>query len=132
MRSYDYTGRKINSQLSTDNLLVDTGSSNTWVGAWKAYVRTSTSTSTGGSVSVTYGSGSFSGTEFTDQVTLASGLVIPKQSIGVASRSQGFSGVDGILGIGPVDLTEGTVSGVSIVPTVTDNLFSQVRFLLLG
>lgn len=50
------------------------------------------------SQAVTYGSGSFSGTEFTDTVTLASGLVITKQSIGVASTSEGFSGVDGILG----------------------------------
>jgi hypothetical protein len=35
-----------------------------------------------------------------DQVTLAQGLVIPSQSIGVASTSTGFQGVDGILGIG--------------------------------
>lgn len=65
--------------------------------------------------SVTYGSGSFSGksrgpademvrlkgyigTEFTDTVTLGNGLTIKSQSIGVASRSQGFDGVDGILG----------------------------------
>jgi len=115
----------VGSPATQYNLLVDTGSSNTWVGAGKAYVRTSTSTSTGDRVSVTYGSGSFSGTEFTDQVTLASGLVIPKQSIGVASTSEGFEGEDGILGIGPVALTEGTVSGVNSVPTVTDNLFSQ-------
>jgi len=115
----------VGSPATQYNLLVDTGSSNTWVGAGKAYVRTSTSTSTGGSVSVTYGSGSFSGTEFTDQVTLASGLVIPRQSIGVASRSSGFEGEDGILGIGPTDLTEGTVSNANSVPTVTDNLFSQ-------
>lgn len=33
--------------------------------------------------------------------------------------------MDGILGLGPVDLTGGTVSGVSSVPTVTDNLLSQ-------
>jgi len=54
-------------------------------------------------------------------------LSITKQSIGVASTSTGFDGVDGILGIGPVDLTVGTLSpatGTSI-PTVTDNLFSQ-------
>ncbi|KAJ3503190.1 hypothetical protein NLJ89_g8548 [Agrocybe chaxingu] len=113
--------------LKPDDLLIDTGSSNTWVGAGKAYVRTSASTQTSNRVSVTYGSGSFSGNEFTDQVTLASGLVIPRQSIGVATRSQGFDGVDGILGIGPVDLTEGTLSPAtnSLVPTVTDNLFSQ-------
>jgi len=66
---------------------------------------------------VTYGSGSFSGTEFTDTVTLAPGLVIQHQSIGVAStvstmlwplperrsannpfQSTGFASVDGILG----------------------------------
>jgi hypothetical protein len=62
---------------------------------------------------VSYGSGSFSGTEYTDTVTLSSSLVIPSQSIGVASSASGFDDVDGILGIGPVDLTEGTVSGVS-------------------
>jgi len=76
---------------------------------------------------VTYGSGSFSGTEFTDTVTLATGLVITKQSIGVASTSEGFEGVDGILGIGPVDLTLDTLSPdtSATIPTVTDNAFSQ-------
>lgn len=47
------------------------------------------------------------------------------QSFGAASKSSGFSGVDGILGLGPVDLTEGTVSGSSTVPTVLDSLLSQ-------
>ncbi|KAH9889765.1 acid protease [Cubamyces lactineus] len=106
-------------------LLIDTGSSNTWVGADKAYRPSSSSKSTGQSVQVSYGSGSFSGTEYTDTVTLSSSLVIQNQSIGVASSAQGFQGVDGILGIGPVDLTEGTVSGNQPVPTVTDNLFAQ-------
>lgn len=63
--------------------------------------------------------------EVTDTATLAPGLVIRGQSIGVASRAQGFDGVDGILGIGPVDLTQGTVSNTDLVPTVTDNLFAQ-------
>ncbi|KAF7980596.1 hypothetical protein HWV62_37360 [Athelia sp. TMB] len=106
-------------------LLIDTGSSNTWVGAGTKYVRTSTSKSTGNKVTVSYGSGSFSGTEYTDTVSLAPELVVQGQSIGVASTATGFSDVDGILGIGPVDLTSGTVSGQSSVPTVTDNLFSQ-------
>lgn len=56
------------------------------------------STSTGHAVSVSYGSGSFSGTEFTDTVALSSQLKITKQSIGVASKSRGFDGFDGILG----------------------------------
>ncbi|KAF8921941.1 aspartic peptidase A1 [Mucidula mucida] len=113
--------------IIVDELLIDTGSSNTWVGAGTAYKTTSTSTKTSNSVSVTYGSGSFSGTEYTDQVTIANGLVISKQSIGVASQSSGFDGFDGILGIGPVDLTQGTLSPASstLIPTVTDNLFSQ-------
>ncbi|KAJ7131383.1 aspartic protease [Mycena epipterygia] len=102
---------------SANQLLVDTGSSNTWVGATQAYVRTSTSVSTSNRVGVTYGSGSFSvRNEFTDQVTIAPGLVIPLQSIGVATRS-----------IGPVDLTQGTLSPatMSTIPTVTDNAFSR-------
>lgn len=52
-------------------------------------------------------------------------MTIQGQSIGVASTAQGFSGVDGILGIGPTDLTQGTVSSDQLVLTVTDNLFSQ-------
>jgi hypothetical protein len=106
-------------------LLIDTGSSNTWVGAGKKYTPGSTSVNTRNQVTVTYGSGSFSGTEFTDTVTLGTGLVIKGQSIGVASKATGFQDVDGILGIGPVDLTTGTVTNTTSVPTVTDNLFSQ-------
>ena len=42
-----------------------------------------------------------------DHVSLGEGLDIPKQSIGVASKADGMNGIDGILGIGPVDLTQG-------------------------
>jgi len=117
----------VGSPATSYSLLIDTGSSNTWVGAGKAYVKTSTSVQTANRVSVTYGSGSFSGTEFTDTVSLGSGLTVTKQSIGVASTSTGFDGVDGILGIGPLDLTSDTLSPAttSTIPTITDNLFSQ-------
>jgi len=117
----------VGSPATDYNLIVDTGSSNTWVGAGKAYVKTKTSVQTANRVAVTYGSGSFSGTEFTDTVTITTGLVITKQSIGVAKRSTGFTGVDGIVGIGPVDLTLDTLSPATTteIPTVTDNLFSQ-------
>ncbi|KAF8267324.1 family A1 protease [Lactarius quietus] len=115
----------VGSPATDYTLLIDTGSSNTWVGADKQYVKTGTSKDTGKSVSVSYGSGSFSGTEYTDEVTLSPSLVVKTQSIGVASTSQGFTGVDGILGIGPVDLTEGTIGGSTPVPTITDNLFKQ-------
>ncbi|KIL59248.1 hypothetical protein M378DRAFT_14952 [Amanita muscaria Koide BX008] len=108
------------------SLIVDTGSSNTWVGATKAYVKTSSSVATGDTVAVTYGSGSFSGNEYYDTVTIGS-LVIPNQSIGVATTSTGFAGTDGIIGIGPVDLTVGTLSPDTNtpIPTVTDNAYAQ-------
>ncbi|EJD51801.1 family A1 protease [Auricularia subglabra TFB-10046 SS5] len=107
------------------DVIVDTGSANTWIGATKAFNSTSTSKNTGNRVDVTYGSGSFSGVEFFDRVSLGPNLVIPQQSIGVADNAVGFDGVDGILGLGPVALTQGTVQKTSTVPTVTDNLFKQ-------
>ncbi|THU97135.1 acid protease, partial [Dendrothele bispora CBS 962.96] len=107
------------------NLLIDTGSSNTWVGADKQYKQTSTSRTTRHTVNVSYGSGHFSGTEYTDTVTLSKNLVIQNQSIGVSSKAEGFNGVDGILGIGPADLTQGTVSREGVVPTVTDSLYQE-------
>ncbi|KAJ7673530.1 acid protease [Mycena rosella] len=115
----------VGSPATDYTLLIDTGSSNTWIGADKPYKPTSTSTDTRNTVSVSYGSGSFTGTEYTDQVTLGPGLVIQNQSIGVSSSATGFNDVDGILGIGPVDLTSSTVASTTSVPTVTDNLFKQ-------
>ncbi|KAK0441680.1 acid protease [Armillaria borealis] len=106
-------------------LLIDTGSSNTWVGADKEYKPSPSCKNTRKSVNVSYGSGSFTGMEMMDRCELSPGLVIDQQSIGVASSAQGFQGVDGILGIGPVDLTQGTVSGMGNIPTVTDNLKSE-------
>lgn len=66
-------------------------------------MKSSTGTSTGKSFSVSYGSGTVSGTEYTDDVSLG-GLTAVKESIGVASKSSGFTGVDGIIGFGPVIL----------------------------
>ncbi|KAK0488168.1 hypothetical protein EDD18DRAFT_1359855 [Armillaria luteobubalina] len=60
-----------------------------------------------------------------DRYELSPALIIDEQSIGVLSPSQGLQGVNGILMIGPVDLTQGTVTGMENVPTVTDNLKSE-------
>ncbi|KAM0154849.1 hypothetical protein ACHAQE_002517 [Botrytis cinerea] len=109
---------------ATWSLIVDTGSSNTWCGAQSSCEKTSTGVASGGTVSVSYGSGSFSGREYTDTVSFG-GLTVKAQSIGAATSASGFSGVDGILGVGPVDLTQGTVSGLNTVPTFLDNLKSQ-------
>jgi hypothetical protein len=96
--------------------------SNTWTGAQGDYEPTGQDT--GGSVSVSYGSGSFSGEEYTDEVSFG-GLSVSRQSFGAASQATGFDSVDGIVGFGPVDLTSGTVSNANTVPTFMDNLFKQ-------
>ncbi|KAG2101599.1 acid protease [Suillus discolor] len=105
-------------------VLVDTGSSNTWIED-EAYKKTATSHDTGGIFWVAYGSGDVAGEEYTDTVTLNSDLVIDNQSIGVARVSLGTEGLDGFLGLGPVGLTRGTVSNQGQVATVMDNLYHQ-------
>ena len=111
----------LSAALQTDFNL---SASNTWCGASGACEKTATGVATGGTVSVSYGSGSFSGREYTDRVTYG-GLTVTSQSIGAATSSTGFSGVDGIIGFGPVDLTQGTVSNAATVPTFLDNLYRQ-------
>jgi len=117
----------IGNPATSYSLTIDTGSANTWVGAENAYVKTNTSVQTDNNVSVSYGTASFSGTEFMDTVTITPGVVILSQSIGVASTVRGFHGADGILGIGPANLTIGSLSPSKSdhIPTVTDNLFDQ-------
>ncbi|KAH9903125.1 family A1 protease [Cubamyces lactineus] len=109
-------------------LIIDTGSSNTWVGAQplsNPFVPSSTTGITGNLLEVTYGSGFVIGLEYTDNVKLGS-ITIENQSLGGALLSEGFTGVDGIIGIGPTDLTCDTlIPSGQCIPTVTDNAFSQ-------
>ncbi|KAJ7758098.1 acid protease [Mycena maculata] len=119
----------IGSPAKNYNLLIDTGSSNTWV-KQPPYTPTSTSQDTRKPFQIQYGSGSCSGNEYTDQVALCPQLCIKNQSIGVADKCDQMDGIDGILGIGPVDLTQGTTApGASgqnnDIPTITDNLVAQ-------
>lgn len=106
------------------SITLDPGSSNTWVGAREKYINSSTSEDTGSMVSVAYGSGEFSGIEYNDLLTL-NGIAI-KQGVGAATISHGIES-DGVFGIGPTALTQGTLSPNTgdEVPTITDNLFSQ-------
>ncbi|KAI1796356.1 acid protease [Ganoderma leucocontextum] len=107
------------------NMLLDTGSANMVIGGGKAYDKTSTSKDTGNTVAVTYGSGSFTGEQYTDTVTLGP-LTVQNQGVAIANQTTGFpGGVDGILGIGPAGLSRGTVSDFQLVPTVFDNAFEQ-------
>ena len=122
----------LNLHINLDKLLIDISSSNTWIGANSnnPYLPTDTSVPTNNQASIDYGHGfgSWSGSEYYDTVTLSSSLVIPNQSIGVADTSSGFDTkeVDGMLGLGFVELTQGTVTNTYEVPTVIDNLYTQV------
>lgn len=116
---------QVGSSAKPYELIVDTGSANTWVGAnsSNSYVRSSTSQPVLlGGFYVPYGSGSVEGFLWKDQVTIGN-LTVLNQIIGAATVSNGFEGVDGILGIGPTDLTTGT-SVLPTIPTVIDNAFS--------
>ncbi|KAG1789280.1 acid protease [Suillus plorans] len=107
-------------------VLIDTGNANIWIGAKKPYEKTATSQDTGNTFSIAYGDGSsVSGEEYTDTVTLNSDLVISNQSIGVASQTSVVEGINGFLGLGPVDLTRGTVSNTGEVAPVMENLYMQ-------
>ncbi|KAH9036489.1 acid protease [Lactarius pseudohatsudake] len=98
------------------NLVIDTGCTNIWIAGGKSYVQTSSSVPLpGGTVCGSCGSG-FCGEGFSDIVTLGPSLFVGA-SIAVASGSS--DGFDGILGLGPPDLTTGTLS---IIPGF---LFSQ-------
>ncbi|KAI0327427.1 acid protease [Cubamyces sp. BRFM 1775] len=105
-------------------LLVDTGSSNTWVGAGKAYVHTNSSIDTRTIMELSYGSGFFYGDTYLDTVRLGD-LVLTNQTIGGAIDAIGFDGLDGILGIGPIGLTEGTTTDGGPIPTVLDTALTQ-------
>ena len=60
-------------------------------------------------------------------MTLAPNLVINNQTIGDVLPTPFFQGADGVLGVGPVDLTRNTVTPATspTIPTVMDNLLSQ-------
>ncbi|KAF5386463.1 hypothetical protein D9757_005904 [Collybiopsis confluens] len=116
------------------DMIVDTGSSNTWVGAnySNPYEPSEQSSSTYGIVQVTYGSGLMFGREIIDIVNLAPGFTIEGQSIGSAIFAFGFNGFDGIAGFGPVDLTKGTVTALlppsgnsQTVATLMNNIHAQ-------
>ncbi|KAG2363427.1 hypothetical protein BDR07DRAFT_1471318 [Suillus spraguei] len=111
---------------TTYYLIVDSGSANTWVGAGIMYVPTDTSVNTEEPVRKRYTSGSFSGMLWRDTVTLGDELTITKMYIGVASTSQGIAN-DGILGIGPAELTRGSLQKLpkDTIPTITDYLYGR-------
>ncbi|KAJ6551049.1 acid protease [Mycena vulgaris] len=149
----------VGSPGTTYNLIVDTGSANTWIGAAQPYNQTSTSNFTGKTVAVNYGQGrlfwsasieysptgsknfsgdclsalnatplsSKTGILFLDQISIPGVGVMPNTTIGVAQASNGFKGVDGVLGMGPDELSRGTVGPdpTEMLPAIVQTLFCQ-------
>ena len=111
----------------TDQLIVDTGSANTWVGAQKKYVQTSTSVNINRPLSVLNAIGLMLGNAYSDTVTFGDNYHIADQLIGNASEYPDLNGADGVLGIGPVVLSRGTLTNQvrTIIPTVTRSLYTQ-------
>lgn len=104
-------------------MLVDTGSSNFWVGNNKSYVPTTSSVATNDSIYLSYGTGDVYGFEYVDDITLPSSVVVTNQSIGVSNKTGDFElvGVDGVLGLAQVASTAGTFPSKpdEVVPTFT-------------
>ncbi|KAH7101732.1 acid protease [Auriculariales sp. MPI-PUGE-AT-0066] len=110
----------------TFNLIVDTGSANTWIGSNKTFIPVPGNINTHQSFSLQYGGSYANGTQWIADVTVA-GLKATNQSIGVASywESFGVDGSDGILGLGCIGQTTDVVSNTPSVPTFLNNLKTQ-------
>ncbi|KAJ6570655.1 family A1 protease [Mycena vulgaris] len=110
----------VGSPGTTYNLIVDTGSANTWIGAAQPYNQTSTRSQKSTSPSKT-------GILFLDQISIPGVGVMPNTTIGVAQASNGFKGVDGVLGMGPDELSRGTVGPdpTEMLPAIVQTLFCQ-------
>ncbi|GJJ72415.1 hypothetical protein EMPS_04772 [Entomortierella parvispora] len=105
------------------DLIFDTGSSDLWVQTANYNPKSSsTSKNLDETWTIEYGSGDASGKEYTDIATIGSYTFT--QEFGIASTAEGFTGVDGLVGFGPDDLSVITNKGENI-PTPVDNLYSS-------
>ncbi|KAG2353617.1 acid protease [Suillus spraguei] len=105
-------------------LIVDSATAITWVGARTRYGFGGVDTKD--PVAVNYRYGSFQGTIWKDKMILTERLIITGMDIGVASTSLDVV-VDGVLGIGPRSSGLRAVIGSPerTIPTITDHLVEQ-------
>ncbi|KAG2365298.1 aspartic peptidase domain-containing protein [Suillus spraguei] len=131
---HDKASLNVGSPPTTYKLAVDCGSAVTWIGTGTPYGETGFNTGWG--VKESYGGSefpsttSFSGmtynniirTFFINTVTLGHGITIPNYELAVASTVSNFRDSDGVLGIGPQDLTVSTLTNdmPAAYPTFTD------------
>ncbi|CDS13745.1 hypothetical protein LRAMOSA05919 [Lichtheimia ramosa] len=121
-------------------LLLDTGSSTTWVpmrgcGRYCGYpahtldpLKSSTFSSSSLVFSIRYGEGFSRGFYAEDTVTLNDAISVPHTNFAVSNINDGEltrDGADGILGIGPDPLSRFNNPDNTIVPTLVTNMFEQ-------
>ncbi|KAG2069308.1 acid protease [Suillus decipiens] len=119
-----YTVRVAVGDPPTDyDLVVDTDTAITWVGAALPYF-SSSGVATNVRVAVNYQYGTFQGTIWADTISFSERVTIPWMYIGVASEIQNIA-ADGVLGIGPTLSGRGALPNSQIIPTVIDRLLEE-------
>ncbi|KAG2066053.1 aspartic peptidase A1 [Suillus decipiens] len=128
VRMQGYSVRVAIGNPPTDyDLVVDSASAITWVGAALPYF-SSSGINTNVPVAVDYPFGSFQGTIWEDGITFSERVSIPRMYIGVAPDIQDMNiAADGVLGIGPTLSGLGSLpnSPDQTIPTVIDRLVEQ-------
>ncbi|KAG6328727.1 hypothetical protein ID866_10362 [Astraeus odoratus] len=124
-----YIAPVVTSSLDAFNLIVDTGSSYTWVGARMEhqYAEGYASYPTSQIINLSYGGGMvlLRAQTYQDLIVLDD-LTINPQGIGIPTKLEGFPpGFDGIMGLGPSRAGAYYSEDGKIIPTVVDNLYSQ-------
>ncbi|KAG6330536.1 hypothetical protein ID866_8553 [Astraeus odoratus] len=127
-----YCAYLVTSSTSAFQVVIDSGSAYTWVGAMQhnPYVQGPASVATGAHTEISYGSHpensmTFVGETYNDTIGLGA-LIIHSQGIGVPTEVRNFpDGIDGVLGLGPTRLSVTVASDGMLTPTVFDNLYSQ-------
>ncbi|KAG9312014.1 acid protease [Chiua virens] len=112
----------VGSPATDYTLLIDTGSSNTWIGASTAYQNTGIDT--GNTVYLMAPEASLEKSGLIPSHLLPDWLSKANPSE-LPVRPPVLVALMVFLGVGPVTLTSGTVSNTNTVPTVSDNLLSQ-------
>ncbi|KAG2067419.1 acid protease [Suillus decipiens] len=107
------------------DLIVDSASATTWVGARLPHVSNS-GVNTEEPVAVNYRYGSFEGTIWEDDIFFTEDIVVREMRFGVASNMGGVN-ADGVLGIGPTLTGLGALQDdpEQTIPTVIDCLLEQ-------
>ncbi|KAG2066417.1 aspartic peptidase A1 [Suillus decipiens] len=121
-----YTVRAaIGDPLTNYDLVVDSASAITWIGAALPYFNPN-GVNTNVPVAVNYRYGSFQGTIWEDGITFTERITVSRMQIGVASTEQNIA-ADGVLGIGPTLSGRGALPSFpnQMLPTIIDRLFEE-------